>query len=142
MLRVKSLAQPPVFLLTLSKNQPFFQRFLPNEYVTRLIRLFTSSRQIALAPNYLTYVTLTMVAAAETLPTALKSDRRPKQESIPEVYWRLWILEQKNPVALAPDVSGRQLFTLRYARLSNKTSNKGHMTVLFFITNRSIKLIY
>jgi hypothetical protein len=89
-----------------------------------------------------------MVAAAETLPTAPKCDRRPKRESIPrlwvssEAYWRFRLLEQKNPVALAPDVSGRWLFTFRSARLSNKTSTKGHLIVLFFITKRSIKSIY
>ena len=89
-----------------------------------------------------------MVAAAETLPTAPKSNRRPKRGSIPrlrvssEVYWRFGPLEQKILVALAPDLSVRRLFTFRTARLRNKTSTKGHLIVPFFITNGFLKLIY
>ena len=100
-----------------------------------------------LARNYCTFVTLTMVAAAETLPTAPKSDRHPKRESIPcvwvssEVYWRFQLLEQKNLVALAPDMSGRRLFIFRSARLHNKTSTKGHLIVLFFTMNQCLQLI-
>ena len=77
-----------------------------------------------------------MVAAAETLLTASKSDRRPKRESVPrlggpsKVYWRFRLSKQQIPAALAPAVEAGGHLHFQLANLSIKTAIKANEIVV------------
>ena len=72
----------------------FYTIFHGLTYFTSALHLFTRYEQLGFARNFTRYPASTMVAAAQTLPTAHESNLHPKQGSIPhllvssEIYWQ------------------------------------------------------